>query len=81
MASALQYDGGEKGRAHFSVLTDSILALSALKVPSSFVSDEERFWNGMAMPRFGRVAMGPADAMRASATVTREALQNIVGDE
>ena len=77
MTSALWYDGGEKKRAHFSVLTDSILALSALKVPSGFVS-EERFSKGMALPLLGATT-GPAAAMRASATVTRVALQNMVG--
>ena len=67
----------EKARgAYLAVLTDSIFARSALKVPSALVS-AERFWNGTAMPFLG-VATGVADAMRARATVMRVALQNMM---
>ena len=59
-------------RAYLAVLTDSIFAWSALKVPSAFVS-AERFWNGMDTPFLG-VATGVADAMSARAVVMRVAL-------
>ena len=69
--------------AYLTVLTVSMRARSALKVPSALVS-EERFWKGMEMPFLvGATGAGAglADAIRARATVIKVALQNMVGAE
>ena len=42
---------------------------------------DERFCKGMVMPFLVGAVLGAADAMRARATVIKEALQNMVGTE